>query len=392
VKCDPRDAVAVRPTRRDLLGATAVGLAATAGCSSLPFLGDDGDDAWPLRTWATPADAVPSGEGYQTGYTSLAARREFADSLGEGALTTGDADAELSPFGVGEDATDDVVELGSATHVFLGSYGTDSVVSAAPDRFSEQGEHRGYRLLSADGVGLGVTDGAIVHVDVSRVPDAPDPLSTVRSVVDVGEGETDTVVDADEDFAAALDPVSGTDAASVSMVSGLLGASGLVSFGVGLTLGSDTTDATLAFVFEDGDAASEETAGRFGSQALPDAFSSPSYSTEGRVVTATAEASTADLGGGGEEASRTPQASFAFEYDEPAREVTITHEGGDTFNDENAAALRVVGADGQQSFDLPVTAGDSVTVSVDPGATVRVVWEAPGGDRTATVASFDVPD
>jgi hypothetical protein len=110
------------------------------------------------------------------------------------------------------------------------------------------------------------------------------------------------------------------------------------------------------------------------------------------VVTATAEASTADLGGGGEEASRTPQASFAFEYDEPAREVTITHEGGDTFNDENAAALRVVGADGQQSFDLPVTAGDSVTVSVDPGATVRVVWEAPGGDRTATVASFDVPD
>ncbi|MEF8887936.1 MAG: type IV pilin [Haloarculaceae archaeon] len=39
-----------------------------------------------------------------------------------------------------------------------------------------------------------------------------------------------------------------------------------------------------------------------------------------------------------------------------------------------------------------VGAGDSFALAVAPGDTVRVVWTAPGGARTATLTAVDVPD
>jgi len=38
-----------------------------------------------------------------------------------------------------------------------------------------------------------------------------------------------------------------------------------------------------------------------------------------------------------------------------------------------------------------VSAGDSFSLAVAPGETVRVAWTAPGGGRTVTLSAFDVP-
>jgi hypothetical protein len=84
-----------------------------------------------------------------------------------------------------------------------------------------------------------------------------------------------------------------------------------------------------------------------------------------------------------------PQALFTFEYDADAGEVTITHEGGDTVAGANTVVVvgeeRLTDPFGVES----VGAGDTATVAVGGGETVRVVWQ--DGDRSAVLAEFAVP-
>jgi hypothetical protein len=81
-----------------------------------------------------------------------------------------------------------------------------------------------------------------------------------------------------------------------------------------------------------------------------------------------------------------PQASFDYEVGDGT--VTVTHAGGDTFDRENTLRLYAT-VDGEETDftdELPVSEGDSVTVSADPAETVRVVWV--GGERSQTVAAY----
>jgi hypothetical protein len=87
----------------------------------------------------------------------------------------------------------------------------------------------------------------------------------------------------------------------------------------------------------------------------------------------------------------TPQATFSFGYDDGVDEVEITHTGGDTFSAGNSAALTVQYDDTSRAWSLPVQAGSSLTVPASGGEEIRVIWEAPVGDRTQTVATFFVP-
>jgi flagellin-like protein len=65
-----------------------------------------------------------------------------------------------------------------------------------------------------------------------------------------------------------------------------------------------------------------------------------------------------------------------------AERVSVSYPGGtDQLADSNP-----YGAGSQ------VGAGDSFALAVAPGDTVRVVWTAPGGARTATLTAVDVPD
>jgi len=94
----------------------------------------------------------------------------------------------------------------------------------------------------------------------------------------------------------------------------------------------------------------------------------------------------------------TPSASFEWEYDaDAATAVTATHNGGETFNDENTNELRV-GEQGDVNDDwtLPVSAGDQQRIECannpcDSGAKIVIIWEANGGGRTSTVGSYTIP-
>ncbi|WP_254841290.1 hypothetical protein [Natronomonas marina] len=89
-------------------------------------------------------------------------------------------------------------------------------------------------------------------------------------------------------------------------------------------------------------------------------------------------------------AASVPQVRFAFEYAPDAGEVTITHEAGDNIPEEDD--LFVETSDARGAWETPVSAGDARAVSVEPDATVRVVWVAESGDRSATLAEWTGPD
>jgi len=100
------------------------------------------------------------------------------------------------------------------------------------------------------------------------------------------------------------------------------------------------------------------------------------------------------LGMGDEIGTRTPQASFGFDYDGSST-LTITHNGGDSIAD-GELTTKVTG-DSTHSVgswsSSTVSAGVSQDVSNldSSGAVVRIVWENPDSDETAVLATYTVP-
>ena len=100
----------------------------------------------------------------------------------------------------------------------------------------------------------------------------------------------------------------------------------------------------------------------------------------------------------GESVQTTPQAKFNFDYNDTGSELTITHDGGDAIASDNLEMVgngsttnwtAAVGAG--SSYD--VSAGNSTTiVSVTSDDTIRVVWQDPNTDKSATVGKWTGPD
>jgi len=211
---------------------------------------------------------------------------------------------------------------------------------------------------------------------------------------------------------------------------------GLTAAGTAMTFGQDTVEREVVGVYEDGEtptaddaqslldiaaagAAAQSPRGIDGA-AIQELIQDMEPSVDGRTLTVSVNRDTeglfqsdsprtpvspeaavlvapglAVLGtfvlGFGQQRQVTPQARFDFEYDADAGAVQVQHTGGDTFNRDNTAGLQVT-VDGQPrtAFPLPVSAGDAVTVDADSGATVAVVWTAPGGNTRQTLADFRV--
>jgi len=90
----------------------------------------------------------------------------------------------------------------------------------------------------------------------------------------------------------------------------------------------------------------------------------------------------------------TPAASFDFEYDGEEGTVSVTHIGGDRFDEENTGELYVVvDGDRRGAYSLPADAGDSVRVDAGPGQRVNVVWTPPdAAGRALVVGDFQIPE
>jgi flagellin-like protein len=96
----------------------------------------------------------------------------------------------------------------------------------------------------------------------------------------------------------------------------------------------------------------------------------------------------------GQNVQSTPQASFSFDFDENNNYVIVAHEGGDQLTDDNTGAVRVTSDSGSaQDWGTPVTAGDTknYTGTINGGDTVRVVWNDPNNESSATLGSQDAP-
>lgn len=103
------------------------------------------------------------------------------------------------------------------------------------------------------------------------------------------------------------------------------------------------------------------------------------------------------LGLGNNIQQQTPQATFDYEWNVSNDEVTITHSTGDTLDSDNTGSLNITSDDGDYDWSsaYPVDAGTSHNYtddgSISSGDPVRVVWQSPNGENSATLASQEAP-
>ena len=121
------------------------------------------------------------------------------------------------------------------------------------------------------------------------------------------------------------------------------------------------------------------------------------------------------LGLGDQVQDNAPQASFTFDYDQgaagendswgvPATDglLTMTHDGGDKIPAAQVYAAGSSDHSGQPVFgnatgtpfgaDEDITAGDSATLAMQNGDTIRIVWESESGGNSATLGKFTGPN
>ncbi|MFB6171697.1 MAG: type IV pilin [Haloarculaceae archaeon] len=121
------------------------------------------------------------------------------------------------------------------------------------------------------------------------------------------------------------------------------------------------------------------------------------------------------LGLGDQVQDNAPQASFTFNYKEGSTAadswgtsasgsgdglLTITHDGGDKIAADSLAAVgSSISADpaaftdgtGPFSTGDTMSAGDSATLAIANGDTIRVVWTSASGGNSATIGKFVGP-
>ena len=113
----------------------------------------------------------------------------------------------------------------------------------------------------------------------------------------------------------------------------------------------------------------------------------------------------------GESVQTSPQVKMSFDYNQSGTQLTITHDGGDSFEAEN---VRITGGGNDASWNASlgtpdvnsykVQAGNTTTVgdsdvgwgetesAVNSSDTIRVVWQNPDTDKSATLARWTGPD
>jgi flagellin-like protein len=112
------------------------------------------------------------------------------------------------------------------------------------------------------------------------------------------------------------------------------------------------------------------------------------------------------LGLGNQTGEVSPTASFTFDYDNSAQEVTVTHDTGEAIP-VNQLYIRgqnidtgtgdypgqwADGGSGDIEGETAVVSGDSATVNVDDDAyTVRVVWQSDSNETSSTLSEDSGP-
>jgi flagellin-like protein len=98
----------------------------------------------------------------------------------------------------------------------------------------------------------------------------------------------------------------------------------------------------------------------------------------------------------GSSQEKAPQASIAFDYDSTPQ-VTITHDGGETFNAETLTLngdITTCGTDNTGS-DVQLSAGSIIAENCDPDGSadgdIQVTWTSSSGDSTQIIGESSWP-
>jgi hypothetical protein len=414
-------------TRRALLRRT-IPLAATAGlagCSALS--GDDSTETatttettrTETATQATVTDGETVGQWLfppstieQDDYSFLtlqpSALLEHADALPEARVRNLRNDIGLAGFDtIG--SLRSIHRIAKDVTVYDGPFQRDSLVGELTDAgFSNSGTHRGFDLYSpGEKRAVAVGDSQVVLVDRRRREDVTVAASTVlKAALDAATGNGKRYRAVDEDCDALL-----TALGAGQVVIGQLGSTGLdteaaLAQGGRWRVGSETTQITTAVVFENSGATDTSAVESWATTAGPYGETTPTLSTDGRVVLATADVQTGSLGPFdlSQSSTDTPQASFTFEYDGEAGTVTITHDGGDPvpagnlqirgngFAKREGADQTAAGTWGGETSGEgnAVVTGDSVVVGVTPSYQLLLLYN--GGDSGVTLGSDSGPE
>lgn len=283
-------------SRRGLLktsaGAIAAGAASgLAGCSAIPGFGGGGNGGSArIENWAPAPDEIEDRADLRASYTDLARIRDLEGTLPDEFVERYDpafVDRYGEPLGLDWESMDWFVRV---NRPFV--LGADHEVSDVVERLTDENDYGvdsedvdGYTLLIGPDSreGYAVDGSLILWVDSYATDDVATGLETL---IGTQTGETDVAVDEDEDFAAALDAVSGDN---VSTLPGIE-SENVAARSSSWTLGSDTSTSTVAWVFED---ESDVNEGELRDGAY---FDADEVSFEGRTVLWEWELDTAEFG------------------------------------------------------------------------------------------------
>jgi len=99
------------------------------------------------------------------------------------------------------------------------------------------------------------------------------------------------------------------------------------------------------------------------------------------------------LGLGDQVSENAPQASFSFEFNDSG--VNVTHEGGETLENNNLELNSDSFGEVTPNFPSSVSAGDTAqhdaSSNLNSGEVVRIVWTNPAGGGTNTIARATAP-
>ncbi|PSQ16329.1 hypothetical protein BRD00_11630 [Halobacteriales archaeon QS_8_69_26] len=374
-----------------------------------------GGDASGYTEWvpAPSALGMEEGEYFLFSYLDVSTVREHSDRFDESAYAG--FERSLSSFGPVPEvsAVESLVTLfvgtgGSLVLTVRGSFAAETVANAVLEEQGggEAGEYGEYALYESAENAAAVRDGtAVIAQGMSS-----EGLTKIKTVVDARRGEADRFV-ASDDAATLVDELgvrtSALGARSGDQLNEPYDKEALSVLG----LSTDVTDDRARFeevhVYESASAVDVDRSRKAATSGVGTLTGVEDVSTSqsGRVVVVGATVPIEDLGlgvfgpniaadTGGDEP--TPEVSFEFDYDADAGSVTITHAGGDVLSEENTGGLRYGREGGAlHEWSLPVSAGDSVTLSPDGGLEsgdeVLIVWEGPDGEQTELLGSYTVP-
>ena len=367
----------------------------------------DSDGEWSPTDWLFPPSALGQ-DHYAFVTLRPAAMLEYADALPEARVSNLRNDIGLSGFDtVG--SLDGVYQLGGGAVVYDGPFEREPLVSELTEAgFSDVGSDHGFDQYSPDDQRLvAVGERATLLVDLRNVETDATATDVAGAALDAVSGNGDRYQDVSEDCGALLDALESGHVLTGRTGSTPVNDDAAVGQAGRWQLGAETTAVDVATVFESADEAAPDTVESWAAAVGPFGETTPTVSTDGRVVSASADVRTGELGPFELSSSpdEQPQIALDFEYDADAGTVTVTHQGGDAvpaerlalqgqgFADREGADQTSAGtwAGEVSGDDGAVVAGDSVVVGVTPSYRLFVLF-TPESGRGTTLGSSSGPE